>query len=258
MQVDWIQQWVIICLCIQCGFFLLQYGVESVLVEELLICFGLVLGMDSVESVIFLNVIVLIIIKNGECFIFMCKNVDCGINMYVVMEVQYIVIFVEYKLLDYCDVEKCFVQIVFLCYLCWLLVLMVGFFCVCFCKLNNGGWDGVLVSFCVSMVVMYICQMLIYCFMYLQINFCIIVFVVIIIFGLLLCFLVFVSMLIIVMVVSVLLLVLGFLLINVVVDMFKGYINIGFVCWVIVSLLIFVICIGVVMVMIVWGLCGWV
>lgn len=60
------------------------------------------------------------------------------------------------------------------------------------------------------------------------------------------------------MVVSVLLLVLGFLLINVVVDMFKGYINIGLVCWVIVSLLILVICVGVVMVLMIWGLCGWV
>lgn len=60
------------------------------------------------------------------------------------------------------------------------------------------------------------------------------------------------------MVVSVLLLVSGFSLINVVVDMFKGYINIGLVRWAIVSLLILVICVGVVMVLTIWGLRGWV
>nr|VXZ88949.1 Inner membrane protein YjjP [Klebsiella pneumoniae] len=84
------------------------------------------------------------------------QNVDRGINMHVVTEVQHIVILAEHKLLDYRDVEKRFAQIVPLRYPRWLLVLMVGLSCACFCKLNNGGWDGALVSFCASTVAMYI------------------------------------------------------------------------------------------------------
>lgn len=84
------------------------------------------------------------------------KNTDRGINMHVVTEVQHIVIMAEHKLLDYKDVEKRFAQIKPLRYPRWLLVFMVGLSCACFCKLNNGGWDGALVTFCASTVAMYI------------------------------------------------------------------------------------------------------
>lgn len=156
MQVDRTQQRAITRLCIQCGLFLLQHGAESALVEELSTRLGLALGMDSVESAISSNAIVLTTIKNGECLTSTRKNVDRGINMHVVTEVQHIVILAEHKLLDYRDVEKRFAQIVPLRYPRWLLVLMVGLSCACFCKLNNGGWDGALVSFCASTVAMYI------------------------------------------------------------------------------------------------------
>ena len=150
MQVDRAQQRAITRLCIQCGLFLLQHGAESALVEELSTRLGLALGMDSVESAISSNAIVLTTIKNGECLTSTRKNVDRGINMHVVTEVQHIVILAEHKLLDYRDVEKRFAQIRPLRYPRWLLVIMVGLSCACFCKLNNGGWDGALVSFCAS------------------------------------------------------------------------------------------------------------
>lgn len=156
MQVDRSQQRAITRLCIQCGLFLLQHGAESALVEELSTRLGRALGMDSVESAISSNAIVLTTIKDGECLTSTRKNVDRGINMHVVTEVQHIVILAEHKLLDYRDVEKRFAQIVPLRYPRWLLVIMVGLSCACFCKLNNGGWDGALVSFCASTVAMYI------------------------------------------------------------------------------------------------------
>lgn len=112
--------------------------------------------MDSVESFILVNVVVLIIISEGNCLIFMCKNIDCGINMYVVIEVQYIVIMVEYYLLDVKDVEKCFENIKLLCYLCWLVVVMVVLLCGCFSKLNGGGWDVFFIIFLVSGLVMFV------------------------------------------------------------------------------------------------------
>jgi hypothetical protein len=52
---------------------------------------GLALGMDSVESSISSNAIVLTTIKNGQCLTSTRKNHDRGINMHVVTEVQHIV-----------------------------------------------------------------------------------------------------------------------------------------------------------------------
>jgi hypothetical protein len=86
------QQRTITRLCIQCGLFLLQHGAESALVEELSTRLGRALGMDSVESAISSNAIVLTTIKDGECLTSTRKNVDRGINMHVVTEVQHIVI----------------------------------------------------------------------------------------------------------------------------------------------------------------------
>lgn len=47
--------------------FLLQHGAESALVDELSTRLGLALGMDSVESAISSNAIVLTTIKDGQC-----------------------------------------------------------------------------------------------------------------------------------------------------------------------------------------------
>ena len=236
MQADRATQRAITRLCIQCGLFLLQHGAESALVEELSTRLGLALGMDSVESAISSNAIVLTTIKDGECLTSTRKNTDRGINMHVVTEVQHIVIMAEHKLLDYKDVEKRFAQIKPLRYPRWLLVLMVGLSCACFCKLNNGGWDGALVTFCASTIAMYIRQVLS---------------------GLMLRLPAFASTPTIAMAASVLLLVPGFPLINAVADMFKGHINTGLARWAIASLLTLATCIGVVMAMTMWGLRGW-
>lgn len=131
---------------------------------------------------------------------------------------------------------------------------MVGLSCACFCKLNNGGWDGALVSFCASTVAMYIRQVLTHRSMHPQINFCITAFVATTISGLLLRLPAFASTPTIAMAASVLLLVPGFPLINAVADMFKGHINTGLARWAIASLLTLATCIGVVMAMTVWGL----
>lgn len=93
-------------LCIQCGLFLLQHGAESALVEELSTRLGLALGMDSVESAISSNAIVLTTIKDGQCLTSTRKNHDRGINMHVVTEVQHIVILAEHKLLDLKEIEN--------------------------------------------------------------------------------------------------------------------------------------------------------
>ncbi|MGS9092572.1 threonine/serine exporter family protein, partial [Salmonella enterica subsp. enterica serovar Infantis] len=77
----------------------------------------------------------------------------------VVTEVQQIVILAEHRLLDYKGVEKRFSQLRQLRYPRWLVAFMVGLSCSCFCKLNNGGWDGAVITFFASMIAMYIRQM---------------------------------------------------------------------------------------------------
>ncbi|HHY1394274.1 TPA: threonine/serine ThrE exporter family protein [Salmonella enterica] len=230
-------------LCIQCGLLLLQHGAESALVDELSTRLGLALGMDSVESAISSNAIVLTTIKDGQCLTSTRKNQDRGINMHVVTEVQHIVILAEHRLLDYQGVEKRFSQLRPLRYPRWLVAFMVGLSCSCFCKLNNGGWDGAVITFFASMIAMYIRQMLAQRHLHPQINFCITAFS---------------QTPTIAMAASVLLLVPGFPLINSVADMFKGHINTGLARWAIASLLTLATCVGVVMSMTVWGLRGWV
>lgn len=257
MQTDQSSQRAITRLCIQCGLFLLQHGAESALVEELSTRLGLALGMDSVESLISSNAIVLTTIKDGQCLTSTRKNSDRGINMHVVTEVQHIVILTEHKLLDLKGVEKRFSQVKPLRYPRWLVTLMVGFSCACFCKLNNGGWDGAFITFCASSVAMYVRLVLASRHMHPQINFCVTAFVATTVSGLMLTLPDFLHSSTVAMAASVLLLVPGFPLINSVADMFKGHINTGLARWAIASLLTLATCIGVVMAMTLWGLRGW-
>lgn len=258
MQTDQTTQRTITRLCIQCGLFLLQHGAESALVEELSTRLGLALGMDSVESSISSNAIVLTTIKDGQCLTSTRKNQDHGINMHVVTEVQHIVILTEHKLLDIKDVEKRFAQLKPLRYPRWLVTFMVGLSCACFCKLNSGGWDGAVIAFCASSVAMYVRLVLAARHMHPQINFCITAFVATTVSGLMLTLPAFLHSSTVAMAASVLLLVPGFPLINAVADMFKGHINTGLARWAIASLLTLATCIGVVMAMTLWGLRGWI
>nr|WP_249226318.1 threonine/serine exporter ThrE family protein [Entomohabitans teleogrylli] len=244
-------------LSIQCALFLLQHGAESALVEELSTRLGKALGMDSVESSISANAIVLTTIKDGQCLTSTRKNIDRGINMHVVTEVQHIVIMAEHRLLDHQGVEKRFAHIKPLRYPRWAVVLMVGLSCGCFCKLNDGGWDGALVAFFAGAIAMYVRQTLTQRHMHPQINFCLTAFVATSVSGLLLATPPFADTSTIAMAASVLLLVPGFPLINAVADMFKGHVNTGLARWAMASLLTLATCIGVVMALTLWGLRGW-
>ena len=244
-------------LCIQCALLLLQHGAETALVDELSGRLGLALGMDSVESAISSNAVVLTTLHNGQCLTSTRKNHDRGINMHVVTKVQHIVIMAEHKLLDADDVEKRLAHIKPLRYPRWLVVSMVGLSCACFCQLNNGGWDGALVTLCASAFAMYIRQLLTHRGLHPQINFCITAFVATTVSGLMLRLPLFAHTSTIAMAASVLLLVPGFPLINAVADMFKGHINTGLARWAIASMLTLATCIGVVLAMTLWGLRGW-
>lgn len=171
------QQREITRLCIKCALLLLQHGAESMLVEQLSARLGIALGMDSVESSISANAVVLTTISQGSCLTSTRKNTDRGINMQVVTEVQHIVILVEHHLLDARDVDKRFENIKPLRYPRWLVVVMVALSCGCFSKLNGGGWDAFSISFFASGLAMYVRQSLTARHMNPLINFCITAFV---------------------------------------------------------------------------------
>lgn len=257
MEQDVVTQREVTRLCIQCGLFLLQHGAESALIDELSTRLGLALGVDCVESSISANAIVLTTIKDDQCLTSTRKNIDRGINMHVVTEVQHIVILAEHKLIDRQAVKKRFNQIKPLRYPRWLVVTMVGLSCACFCKLNNGGWDGALVTFIASAVAMYVRQVFTQRHLHPQINFFLTAFVATTVSGLLLALPPFTHTSTVAMAASVLLLVPGFPLINAVADMFKGHINTGLARWAMASLLTLATCIGIVMALSLWGLRGW-
>ncbi|MCV9878357.1 threonine/serine exporter family protein [Brenneria izbisi] len=251
------QQREITRLCIQCALLLLQHGAESMVVEKLSSRLGLALGVDSVETSISANAIVLSTIIQGHCLTSTRKNVDRGINMHVVTEVQHVVIMAEHKLLDIAGVEKRFAHIKPLRYPRWLMVSIVALSCGCFSRLNGGGWDAFLVTMIASGLAMYVRQIFTARHMNPMINFCITAFVATSASGLLMKLPVFQQTSTVAMAASVLLLVPGFPLINAVADMFKGHVNTGLARWTVASLLTLATCIGVVMALALWGLRGW-
>ncbi len=251
------QQREITRLCIQCALLLLQHGAESTVVEQLSTRLGLALGMDSVESSISANAVVLTTLSHGACLTTTRKNVDRGINMQVVTEVQHIVILAEHHLADAHDVARRFERIRPLRYPRWLVVLMVGLSCGCFSMLNGGGGDAFLVTFIASGAAMLVRQILTSRQMNPLINFCLTAFVATSISGLLLRLPAFKDTSSVAMAASVLLLVPGFPLINAVADMFKGHVNTGLARWAMASLLTLATCIGGVMAMSLWDLRGW-
>ncbi|MHA7845288.1 threonine/serine exporter family protein [Serratia sp. D1N4] len=244
-------------LCIQCALLLLQHGAESMVVEQLSTRLGLALGMDSVESSISANAVVLTTISNDACLTTTRKNVDRGINMQIVTEVQHIVILAEHRLADAQDVARRFDKIRPLRYPRGLVVLMVALSCGCFSVLNGGGADAFAVTFLASGVAMFVRQMLTARHMNPLINFCLTAFVATSVSGLLLRLPMFSQTSSVAMAASVLLLVPGFPLINAVADMFKGHVNTGLARWAMASLLTLATCIGVVMAMSLWDLRGW-
>lgn len=251
------QQREITRLCIQCALLLLQHGAESMVVEQLSTRLGLALGMDSVESSISANAVVLTTLSHGECLTTTRKNVDRGINMQMVTEVQHIVILAEHRLADAHDVARRLQKIRPLRYPRWLVVLMVALSCGCFSMLNGGDQKAFAVTFIASGLAMSVRQMLTARHMNPLINFCLTAFVATSVSGLLLRLPMFSQTSTVAMAASVLLLVPGFPLINAVADMFKGHINTGLARWAMASLLTLATCLGVVMAMSLWDLRGW-
>ena len=243
-------------LAAQCALLLLQHGAESMLVEQLTVRLGRALGMDSVEIFVSAYAVVLTTIYHDHCLTTTRKNMDRGINMHVVTEVQHIVIQAEKQDISAEHVRYMLDNIVPMRYPPLLVVLMVGAACGCFCLLAGGGIGATLITTIVAAISMFVRQRIAHMQINPIINFGITAFVATSICGFLVDFFP-VKTPTVAMAACILFLVPGFPLINAVSDMFKGHVNTGIARLTIATWLMLATCIGVVIAVSLFGLQGW-
>ena len=85
-------------ICVQTALLLLQHGAESAVVVQMAQRLGVALGIESVEFALTSNSVLLNTLSKQHCITTIRKNVDKGINMQIVTDVQRIVIAVERRL----------------------------------------------------------------------------------------------------------------------------------------------------------------
>ena len=249
-------------LCVQTGVMLLQHSAESALVESVSRRLGLALGMDSVEIALMANGITVTTIRDGRCHTTVRRNIDRGINMHVVTEVQRAMLLTEEKKLDLAGIAQRLDEIKPFRYPRWLVSVMVGLSCAAFARLGllargaEADMGTFVLTFVASGVAMQVRQWLAYLHFNPLVNFATAAFVATSIaaqgaihhwvdspkVAMSACVLLFVP---------------GFPLINAVSDMVKGYINTGISRGVMAVLLLLACCGGIVLAMTVWNAWTW-
>ncbi|MFZ7136187.1 threonine/serine ThrE exporter family protein [Avibacterium avium] len=232
-------------LCIKVALMLLQHGAESAVVVQMSHRLGRALGMDSVECALTPNAVIITTLYHNHCITTARKNVDQGINMHIVTEVQRVVITAERRIYDLHQVKKRLEKIKPFKYNRYLVVLMIGLSCACFAHLSGGDIRISVITFVAAAVAMFIRQALAHRHYNPIIVFSITAFIASIISGMALKYqlgndpqIALAS--------SVLLLVPGFPLINSLADILKGHVGMGLGRWTIATILTFGACLGIV------------
>ncbi|WP_221774406.1 threonine/serine exporter family protein [Puniceicoccus vermicola] len=244
-------------LCVQTAIVLMQFSAESVLVESVSRRLGVALGMDQVEVALTANGITITTVFQGRSDTTVRRNVDRGINMRAVTEVQRIMLKAEEGLLDVDGVSRELEGISQDRYNRWVVAVMIGLSCACFARLAGADIPASGLTFVASFVAMTTRHQLAHLHFNPLVNFAIAAFVATSIAaqGLILGF---VGTPKIAMAASVLLLVPGFPLINSVSDMVKGYVNTGIARGVMAGLLCAASCAGILLAMTVWDAWAWI
>lgn len=255
-EIDTDEQREITRLCVQAALLLLQHGAESTVVVQMANRLGLALGVDSVECALTPNALILTTLSDNHCITTARKNVDKGINMQVVTEVQRIVIAAEHHIYDLHYVRDKLDKIKPLKYNRYLVVLMVGLSCACFSHLAGGDQVIFAITFIASSLAMYIRQAIAVRHFNPLIVFTVTSFVATLVAGMALKYelgndpqIALAS--------SVLLLVPGFPLVNSLADILKGHINMGIARWTIATILTFGSCIGIVFALSLLNIASW-
>ncbi|PTX91706.1 threonine/serine exporter family protein [Opitutus sp. ER46] len=243
-------------LCAETALRLLQHGAESALVESLSRRVGEALGAERVEIALMANAATVTVRIRGRSKTTVRRNLDRGINMQMVMDVQRLVLDVEAGKLDRATYRTRLLALAPRHHPRWLVALMVGLSCACFARLNHADWMACGLVAVAGSVAMGVRQLLAHLHFNPVIVFAVTAFVA-------------TSLTVVgfrydlsatpraAMAASVLLLVPGYPLINSVSDMLKGYMNTGISRGMYALLLSAATCTGILSAMTVWRVWGW-
>ena len=244
-------------ICVQTALLLLQHGAESAVVVQMAQRLGVPLGIESVECALTANAVLLTTLSKQHCITTIRKNVDKGINMQIVTDVQRIVIAVERRLYDLSMAQTKLDKLKPLRYNRYLVVFMIGLSCASFAHLSGGDMTICIITFIASAIAMFVRQEISKRHYNPLIVFAITAFVASLISGMSLKYslgndphITLAS--------SVLLLVPGFPLINSLADILKGYVNMGLGRWTIATVLTFGACLGIVFALNLLNIVSWV
>lgn len=251
------QQREVTSLCVRTAILLMQFSAESVLVESVSRRMGLALGVDSVEVALTANGITISTLCAGRSETAVRRNVDRGINMRTVTDVQRVMLDAEAGQLDIAGVTARLDALTQERYNRWVVAVMIGLSCACFARLAKADLPACGITFVASFVAMSVRHQLAHLHFNPLVNFFIAAFVATSIAA---------QGLIhnlterpqVAMAASVLLLVPGFPLINAVSDMVKGYINTGIARGAMAALLCAASCGGILLAMTVWNAWAWI
>lgn len=232
-------------------------GAESRLIEQTTCRLGKTLGIESVEMAITPSAVILTTLNHGSCITTTRRIHEFGINMQVLCEIQRVCILAEKQLIQGTDsVSKRLDAIKPFRYNRWAVVLMIGLSCGSFSLLFGGDWPVFFITTLASSVGMCVRQEIGARHFNPLLNFAATAFVATLI----------ASMAILngwgthpelAMAACVLLLVPGFPLINAVLDVVKGYYNMGLARWLTASMLTLSATVGIVLAMKLTGVWGW-
>jgi len=244
-------------LCMQTAQLLMQHGAESALVENVTVRMGEALGLEKIQLGITANALSLTTLTDEHCITTVRRNIDSGINMHVVTEVQRLMLRAEKGAVTVGQVEQRLNEIRPLHYNKWLLCVMIGLSCASFARLMGAGWESCAVAGVASAVAMLVRLTLSIWHFNPMLNFTITAFVATSLAGL--------SVPLgiggqpqMAMAASVLLLIPGYPLINAVSDMLKGYANTGLSRWIVAMLLVLAASIGIFMALSLWKIKLWI
>lgn len=249
-------------MCAQTSLMLMQHGAESALAESVARRLGLALGVEEVEVALMANGITITTLHQGHSETIVRRNLDRGLNMHMVTEVQRTMLLVEGGQLDRAGAARRLAEIKPFRYNRWLVSLMVGLSCAAFAHLAllarglPADWPTCLLTFAASAVAMHVRQCLAHIHLNPLVNFTAAAFVATsiaaqgVIHG-------WVANPKLAMSACVLLFVPGYPLINSVSDMVKGYVNTGIARAAFAVLLMLASCGGIVLAMSVWNTWTW-
>ncbi len=131
---------------------LLEYGAESIFIEQSTVRLAKALGVESAEISLIPSAIVLTTISDSRCVTTTRRVHKKGINMSMVAYIQKIILEVESKNLDENFVTNALNRANPTRYNRWLVTFMVGLSCMSFAYLQDGDFNTLIVTFFASFI----------------------------------------------------------------------------------------------------------